>query len=64
MTIEVETSFNENIVLQRIFLQDETTKQRNMLSSKMIDLSENGVKEVLIKIGWTPPKEKKDESNI
>lgn len=56
MKIKVETNFNSNIIEQIIKYEDHF-KYEDTIVRHVCDLREEGVRQALIKLGWTPPKE-------
>lgn len=54
--IKVVTSFNDAEIRQCILYGDELLKDK---VQQVINLREQGIREALIKLGWTPPPEKK-----
>jgi len=64
--LQIKTSYSEadQIILQRIIFegtqeQDSGDKIDLTIEAKVIDLREKGLRDALIKLGWTPPKVKK-----
>ena len=55
--VEVITRYNKDIITQETI----ETRVRDVLRDRVehtMDLRENGVREALIKLGWTPPEGK------
>lgn len=57
MKLEVNTKVYGNTIEQKTEMVDSMTDIRNELSRKIINLEDQGIKEALISLGWTPPKE-------
>ena len=55
MEYTVETQFNKELIKQSTILMDDG-KIISTMASNVIRLEEQGVKDALIKLGWTPPK--------
>lgn len=53
MEYKVKTMFNKNQIIQESGFDD----LRADIVRKVIDLQDAGVRDALIKLGWTPPKE-------
>jgi hypothetical protein len=57
--LNCETKVEGKKIMQRIslpgFLRDESPKGHE-LATRVCDTAEKGVREALIKLGWTPPK--------
>lgn len=52
--LEVKTSYNDTCITQ------ETRFSGDLIKLKVMFLQEEGIREALIKLGWTPPKNGKD----
>lgn len=55
MEYTVETKFNKELIRQSTVLMDDG-KIISEMASNVIRLEEQGVRDALIKLGWTPPK--------
>jgi hypothetical protein len=57
--IQVKTTFNQNEINQEIINSDELSfpLSRETMIKQVLDLREQGVRDALIALGWTPPKE-------
>lgn len=55
MEIEVKTFYNKDILEQVTNINCQEGIQN--ISTMIINLQEEGIKEALINLGWTPPKE-------
>lgn len=56
MRLKVDTKIEGDKIIQDTYYEDIHTKLRQDLGRKIIDLQEQGIKEALIALGWTPPK--------
>ena len=56
MEYTVETKFNKEMIKQSTVLMDDG-KIISSMASNIVRLEEQGVRDALIKLGWTPPKE-------
>jgi hypothetical protein len=56
MEYTVETKFNKETIKQGTILMDDG-KTISTIASNIIRLEEQGVRDALIKLGWTPPTE-------
>jgi transposase len=57
--ISVQTKYNSDFITQEIIAED-SKWDTNLYASvikRVIHLQEEGIREALIKLGWTPPKE-------
>ncbi len=54
--LTVETNIEENKIIQEMSSQHFDARQR--ISRQIIDVSEHQIREALINMGWTPPKDK------
>lgn len=59
MEYTVETKFNKELIKQSTVLSDGNSVISSVVSN-IVRLEEQGVRDALIKLGWTPPK---DEDN-
>ena len=57
MRVEVETKFNKEIIEQNTVIKDHSGKTVEKLATEIVFLREQGIREALIALGWTPPKE-------
>ena len=57
MKIRVETSIDESnkLIFQKTWLEEGLFNKTEIISEKVINLQEQGIKEALIKLGWKPP---------
>ena len=56
MKYTVETQFNKEMIKQSTVLMDDG-KIISSMASNIVRLEEQGVRDALIKLGWTPPKD-------
>jgi hypothetical protein len=56
MKYTVETMFNKEIIKQSTLLKDGDEVISSVVSN-IIRLEEQGVRDALIRLGWTPPKD-------
>ena len=49
----VNTNFNEELISQEVLM--EAAGIRESITRQVIHLQEEGIREALIKLGWTPP---------
>ena len=56
MKYTVETQFNKELIKQSTVLMDDG-KIISTMASRVVRLEEQGVRDALIKLGWTPPKD-------
>ncbi len=54
--ITVETKFDETMIRQKV-LSEDLDQQVRTIADEVINLRDVGVKEALVKLGWTPPRE-------
>jgi hypothetical protein len=54
--VEIKTFFNKEIIQSDIIFDDGELIKTT--SSEIIKLKEQGIKDALIELGWTPPKNK------
>lgn len=57
-SIKVNTTINKDSILQHTYFDVEDrdlNSVQNTLCRQVINLQEQGVREALIKLGWTPP---------
>jgi len=50
--IDTVIDINDHIILQSLI-----DDQKNVISRWVLDTREQGIREALIKLGWTPPKD-------
>jgi hypothetical protein len=56
MEYSVETQFDKNLIKQSTVLSDGDGVVSSVVSN-IVRLEEQGVREALMKLGWTPPKD-------
>ena len=55
--LKITTDYNEDLIDQRVTIDDK------LISRQVMYLRDSGVKEALIKLGWTPPIDEDRPSN-
>lgn len=55
MRYAVKTSFSKDQIEQDLLLHDDLNKTVKKISTEVMNLRDSGVREALIKLGWTPP---------
>ena len=59
MKIEIKTAFKNGLIEQSIIERGELGPEHEF-ARRVVNLQEQGVREALIKLGWTPPREPAD----
>jgi len=57
MKANVITQFNADMIKQHIEYDDQFQMPRHNMAEEIINLKEQGVRDALIALGWTPPKQ-------
>jgi hypothetical protein len=57
MEIKINTFTKEDLIIQEEYMEDQACSYRSEITRRIIDTREAQVREVLIKLGWTPPSE-------
>lgn len=60
MKFRVDTRFNQDKIEQDFIFDDGVRLKK--LTREVFDLKEKGVRDALIKLGWTPPDENKHKA--
>lgn len=55
---EVETHYDDAHIRQLLWVAD---RERELLQTRIIRLQEQGIRDALIKLGWTPPPKEQHE---
>jgi len=64
MKIAVETQYNKEQIIQTTKFISDYEDPLNILAREVVSLRENGIREALIKLGWTPPCDHKNTISI
>jgi hypothetical protein len=57
MGYKVDTFFNKDLIIQEVKYVDTVENTQTIISRQVMDLKDDGVRQCLISLGWTPPKE-------
>lgn len=60
MKLKVETQFNKDFITQRVDIASDSCFPVNTISREVVHLKEQGIRDALIRLGWTPPPEEKE----
>lgn len=64
MKFTVSTWAEGSKIVQETVVDSEVDGIRNTIIRRVVETEDARVREVLVGLGWTPPKEGKDESNM
>ena len=55
VTVEVETNFNPDLIESTVFMKKPFNDMHEIMKH-IVRLQDEGIKEALLKLGWTPPR--------